>query len=140
MNEIIIEPFKRCGPIGCDESFSEISKKFPDHKEFKKTPFSKFVTSSIMSGNLHVYYSETGACVGVEIFPPFKAVWDGIEFLKNDMESISRLLSSRNMAVEISDSGVDIPGLGLSLYSHDFTESLKCSVDSVYVKLICEEQ
>lgn len=136
MSEMTISPFLCCGSIIRGDSIFEISKKFPDHKEFKKGPFSKFLTSSIMSGNVHVFYSEHGSCVGVEVFPPIKLVCKGINLFEDNLKSITKSLMSQDIRYEISDSGLDFPSLGLSLYSHNFDETLICSVDSVYVDFL----
>lgn len=135
MTIISINPFKECGPIRAGDSYFELIKKFPDHEEFKKSPLSKFVTSSIFSGNLHVFYSENGDCVGVEIFPPLRPFWGGFDFFSDDLNACKDLFNQRGVHVEISDSGLEIPSLGISLYSHDFDDSLCCTVDSVYVDL-----
>lgn len=135
MTVVRIEPFKYCGPINAGDDYSEIIKRFSDHQEFKKGPLSKFVTSSILAGNLHVFYSEKGSCVGVEVFPPLKPSLDVIDFFSSDLNAVNNLLSKRGVKVEISDSGLEIPSLGISLYSHDFDESLCCAIDSVYVDL-----
>lgn len=135
MTIISIESFKNCGPINAGDDYSEIIKRFSDHQEFKKGPLSKFVTSSILSGNLHVFYSEKGSCVGVEVFPPLKPSWDAIDFFSSDLKTINNLFKKRGAKVDVSDSGLEIPSLGLSLYSHDFNESLCCAIDSVYVDL-----
>jgi len=135
MTKINIEAFKRCGPIKSGDSYHEIRKKFLDHQDFKKSPLSKFVTSSIFNGNIHVFYSEHGYCVGVEVFSAFQPLWENINLISTDLKTIKDLFSQRKIDVEISDSGLDIPSLGISLYSHDFDESLYCSVDSVYVDL-----
>lgn len=135
MKELIIKPFEKCGPINNGDSFLEISKKYSDHKEFKKSPFSKHSTSSIFNGNVHVFYSELGKCVGVEVFPPLSPIWSDISFISGTLKSIVDLLKEKNIEVNILDSGLDIPSLGILLYSHDFDESLECVIDSVYVNL-----
>jgi|SRR5690554_977044 len=135
MTVINIKPFQVCGPINNVDTYSDVTKKYLDHQEFKKTPQSKFVTSSILGGNIHVFYSETGQCVGVEVFPPLKLIWDDVELLSKDLKFIDNLFKQRNIGTEVSDSGIEIPSLGISLYSHDFDDSLCCSVDSVYVLL-----
>jgi len=135
MTVINIKPFQVCGPINNVDTYSDVTKKYLDHQEFKKTPQSKFITSSILGGNIHVFYSETGQCVGVEVFPPLKLIWDDVELLSKDLKFIDNLFKQRNIGTEVSDSGIEIPSLGISLYSHDFDDSLCCSVDSVYVLL-----
>lgn len=133
MKEMNITPFYCCGPITFGDSFLEISKKYPDHKEFKKNEFSKFLTSSIMNGNVHVFYSEQGNCVGVEVFPPVQLMYDGINLFGANLKATADLLINKSFIYEVSDSGLDFPDLGVSLYSNDFEESFMCSVDSVYV-------
>ena len=133
MKTISIEPFRKCGPIKSGDSYFDIVKKFSDHQEFKKSPLSKFITSSIMNGGLHVYYSEKGVCTGVEVFPPLKPFWDGVDLFSLDLKHIENLLGQREIEIEISDTGLEVLSLGISLFSHDFDQSVSGLVDSVYV-------
>lgn len=134
MMRMLIEPFKQCGQVTCSESYAMIFKSFPDHSEFKKTPFSKHVTSSILGGNMHVYYSETGVCVGVEVFPPLVPIWDGVELFSMNLRELMDVVINKGLKVKLSDSGLEIPDLGFSLFSYDFEDTLECAVDSLYVK------
>ena len=84
---------------------------------------------------MHVFYSEKGDCIGVEVFPPLKPLWNGVKLFSEDLETIKNLFNQRGINIEVSDSGLEIPSLGISLYSHDFDDTLLCSIDSVYVNL-----
>jgi hypothetical protein len=136
MTKMMITPFKNCGPVSQNDDFWEIKKNFSGHQEFRKSPFSKFLTSSIMDGNLHVFYSETGKCVGVEVFSPLEPVWDGINLLTKKLKEVEILFNERNIVCEVTDTGLEVPDLGISLYSHNFETSLNCPIDSVYVNFI----
>lgn len=57
-------------------------------------------------------------------------------FFSGDLKAIENLFKQRGIDVELSDSGLEIPSLGISLYSHDFDDSLCCSVDSFYVSFL----
>lgn len=133
MNNLVIEPFQSCGPISRDDEYADISKRFSDHQSFMKNSFSNFLTSSIFGGNLHVFYSSEGKCVGVEAFPPMNVSWDGFIILPGCLIRAKEFFERRLMKVDTSDYGLEIVCLGLSIYSYDFEESLNCNIDSLYI-------
>ena len=136
MTEMYITPFNKCGSVVGGTPYSLISKQFSDHESFTKGPFSKFVTSTVLDGALHIYYSESGMCVGVEVFPPLVAIWDGINLFDINLKELVRIMRNKGQDIEIEDAGIELPNLGFSIYSHDFEEDLICSIDGVYINLI----
>jgi hypothetical protein len=135
MNAIFIEPYVGCGPIKAGDDYSTIKTRFPSHQEFKKSPISKFVTSSLCGDSLHIFYSETGACTGVEIFRPLRALLEGIDLMEEKLDVLKERFVQKGVGVSDSDYGFELPSLGVSLYSHDFEGTSTSLVDSVFVHL-----
>lgn len=136
MIDINISPFEKCGAVVAGSTYAEVSKMFVDHESFTKGPFSTFVTSSVLDGSLHVYYSETGICVGVEIFHPLRPIWDGINLFSGNLKDLTHIMFTKGQNIEIEDPCVEFSNLGFSTYSSNFDDRLICIVDSIYVNLI----
>ena len=121
------------------ESLLEVAIDFPNHSVFVKAPgFSRFVTSEILDGMIHIYYDETGRCHGVEIHRPGPAnglSCIGADLLDGTMGSVAAKLTARGIPWRVYDAGIEAPELGISLYAEDFTNNLGCRVDSVYAEL-----
>ena len=120
----------------------EVALLWPNHCVFVKAPsHSRFVTSDLGPGRLHVYYDAAGRCEGVEVIassasdPRPALICDSVDLFQPSMKGVWDALAQRGHACRVADAGFDAPGLGLSFFCENFDETLACGVDAVYIAL-----
>lgn len=134
-------PYKDPLTISAGQSLLEIASNFPNHSVFVKAPgISRFVTSELVGGGIHVYYDDAGRCTGVEInrSKPIEAIaCRDTPLTDGTLGDVLGRLTAGGMPFRMDGSGIEVPKLGISLWSEEFSATLNCRVDSVYAELRC---
>lgn len=128
-----LRPLQGIGPIDFGMPRDEVRRILNcPHEAFMKTPESVQPTDDFRSLNIHVYYDKDLRCQGVELWPGADLRCDGHKVLRRPWDEVRIWLVTLAPGLDIKESLVKAPQVGLTLYVPDMDDEPEARIESVY--------
>lgn len=131
MNEIVVRLLESVGDITFGMERSKVREILGEHKEFKKSKFSKNTTDDF--GICHVYYDLEDKCMAIELFKGITIKIGEQIILPNEFEVVCNILSNIDKELEVDTDGCMSINYSIGVYAPNKTiESILFGKEGYY--------
>jgi hypothetical protein len=136
--ELEIVPFERVGSLTFGLKREKVRELLGSNfKTFQKSPWSNQTTDDYSVFGLHLYYTDGDELEFVEIFPPARPIFAGMNLLQKNVQNTLEMLKRFDPDPEVDEAGYTFHQIGIGLYIEgDKLEAVSVFSKGYYAKLL----
>ena len=131
--EMDIVSFKRVGNLTFGMKREKVREMLgPNFTVFRKSPWEVNTTDDYHTLGLHLYYTEHDELEFVEMFPPARPIFKGVDLMQKDVESTLKTLREFDPDPETDGASYIFHKIGIALYIETKLEAISAFSKEYY--------